>query len=334
MQAFLNDLLTVTGSEPVEADATFRKEHELEFIATWTRVRVEDDKTAPEVHGFDGRIVQGPIEKISDCRGSSKKKCTWIDTAWVEEGSAIKSNEFFHEACLSKLVKDHLSDLPVFARGCLESAVLAPKAGRGWLTFGRVQGVELETVVNDLEPDEMKSIMLQVLAGICVAQQRIKLKHHDLHLFNVLISPVKEDEPAQWDVETAFGTLHIPIVGFHASIIDFGLSSAVDPATGKRFERLDEELLTKPKRDEPSDDWGVWGPELEGDTGYDVAMFVESFVEELFRDRPLNIPKLQIISSLQELFDIDFTDRGRPTETCVVDWPRVFGVLGAVLESK
>jgi hypothetical protein len=98
--------------------------------------------------------------------------------------------------------------------------------------------------------------------------------------------------------------------------------------------RLDEDLLTKPKKDEPSDDWGVWGPKLEGDTGYDVAMFVESFVEELFRDRPLNIPKLQVVSSLQELFDIDFTDRGRPMETCVVDWPKVFAVLGGVLEAN
>lgn len=317
--------------DPAETDATFRKEHELEFISTWCRVRM-DGPTETQVRGVDGRILEGVVDKISDSRGTSKKKCTWVDTLWVQDGDALKSNEFFHEAGISKLVKDHLSDLPTFARGALQDAQLDSKGGRGWLTFLRVPGVELETVVNDLTLEDMKSVMLQVLASICVAQQRIQLKHHDLHLFNVLVHPA--DSPQQWSVETPFGLLHIPIGGMHASIIDYGLSSATDPTSNKRLVRLDEELLTKQKKDEPSDDWGVWGPKLEGDTGYDVAMFVESFVEELFRDRPLNIPKLQVVSSLQELFDIDFTDRGRPMETCVVDWPRVFAVLGGVLEQN
>ena len=333
MQAYFDSIAANDSrGDPLETDDTFRKEHELEFIATWCRVRMEGSEV--QVRGVDGRVLEGAIDKISDVRGTSKKKCAWVDTLWIQDKDTVKSNEFFHEAGLCKLVKDHLSDLPTFARGTLQSAKLDSKGGRGWLTFLRVPGVELETIVNDLSPDEMKSIMLQVLASICIAQQRIKLKHHDLHLFNVLVHPAAESDAKQWSVETPFGLLHIPIVGMHASIIDFGLSSATDPESGKRLVRLDEELLTKPKKDEPSDDWGVWGPTLEGDTGYDVAMFVESFVEELFRDRPLNIPKLQIVASLQELFDIDFTDRGRPMETCVVDWPRVFAVLGGVLEES
>jgi len=336
MQTFLGDLLSnAHSSKPEETATTFVKEHELEFLSTWCRVHVgEKDGTVCELHGVDGRVLDGVVDRIADSRGPSKKKCTWLDVAWVEEPSMIKANEFFHEAALSHLVRQHLADIPVFARGLLEEARLTPKSGYGWLAFRRVEGVELETVVNDLDPEEMRSVMLQVFAAICLAQQRIQLKHHDLHLFNVLVSPVKEEDAKTWEVSLPFGTIQVPIVGFHASIIDFGLSSATDPTSKKRFARLDEELLTKPKRDEPSDDWGVWGPELDGDTGYDAAMFVESFVEELFRDRPLNIPKLQIISNLQELFDIDFTDRGRPMETCDVDWPQLFKTLGVVVESK
>lgn len=315
---------------PKEEDDLFHKEHLLEFVSTWCRVRL--DEPSSTLQAVDGRSFEGVVDKIAECRGTSKKKCTWVDTAWIVEGSTVKSNEFFHEAAVSRLVRDHLADIPVFARGRLMDAKLNVRGGKGWLTFQRVPGVELETVVNDLSVEEMRSIMLQVFAAMCVAQHRIQLKHHDLHLFNVLVHPVQD--PADWIVELPFGTVKIPLVGFHASIIDFGLSSATDPKSGRRFVRLDEELLTKPKRDEPSDDWGVWGPELDGDTGYDPAMFVESFVEELFRDRPLNIPKLQIISTLQELFDIDFTDRGRPTETCVVDWPTLFALLGVTVESK
>jgi hypothetical protein len=333
MQSYFDTLLAKDArGDPEETDDTFRKEHELEFISTWCRVRI-DPASKVRVHGADGRILEGDVDKISDMRGTSKKKCTWVDTLWVEEGDSLKSNEFFHEAGISKLVKDHLFDLPTFARGALQTAKLDSKGGRGWLTFLRVPGVELETVVNDLTLEDMKSVMLQVLASICIAQDRIQLKHHDLHLFNVLVH-ANDTPQQQWSVQTKYGLLHIPIAGMHASIIDYGLSSATDPESGKRLVRLDEDLLTKPKKDEPSDDWGVWGPKLEGDTGYDVAMFVESFVEELFRDRPLNIPKLQVVSSLQELFDIDFTDRGRPMETCVVDWPKVFAVLGGVLEAN
>jgi len=334
MQAFLSDLLNGKGSKPEESEQTFVKEHELEFISTWCRVQVGEKEDTCELYGVDGRVLDGIIDRIADARGSSKKKCAWVDTAWVEESTMIKGNEFFHEAAVSQLVKQHLSDIPVFARGQFQQACLNTKAGRGWLSFQRVHGVELETVVNDLEPEEMRSVMLQVFAAILLAQHRIELKHHDLHLFNVLVTPVQEGEASDWKVELPIGHITIPIAGFHATIIDYGLSSATDPVTKKRFARLDEELLTKPKRDEPSDDWGVWGPELTGDTGYDAAMFVESFVEELFRDRPLNIPKLQIISSLQELFDIDFTDRGRPMETCDVDWPLLFKTLGASIESK
>lgn len=334
MDVFFGDLLTSQKAKPEETETVFVKEHELEFISTWCRLRVEETSTDSncELHGLDGRILTGVVDKIADSRGPSKKKCTWIDTAWVEDVDMVRANEFFHEAAISSLVKTYLADVPAFARSAYEGAALNIKGGHGYLSFRRVEGVELETVVNDLDADEMRSIMLQVFAAICVAQQRIQLKHHDLHLFNVIVSPTKDGDPTVWTVELPFGTVQIPIVGFHATIIDYGLSSATDPVSKKRIARLDEELLTKPKRDEPSDDWGVWGPELEGDTGYDAAMFVESFVEELFRDRPLNIPKLQIISSLQNLFDIDFTDRGRPTETCDVDWPLLFKTLGVEIK--
>lgn len=310
-------------NEPLST--SFVKSLDKEAIETWTRVRVADKEGCQVIQASDGRQLQGFVEVIDDERGTNKKLCTWIETAWVfdEQAKEVKSNEFFHEYALNMMIKKYLSDIPSFSRSVIVDAVYSEK-GKSYLHYQNVVGcAEMEDVVNDMTGEELRSVLLQVFASICVAQQRIKLKHHDLHLGNVMISHTKE---TSWTVELPFGKVNIPIVNLHATIIDYGLSSATDPETGNRYVRLDEELLVKPDPEE-DEEWGVWGPELEGDEGYDVAMLVESIVEILFKDRPLDITKLQIIATLQQFVNVDFTERGRPMQHCSIEWKDIFAAL-------
>jgi hypothetical protein len=330
MDQFLEQLASGTVNA-CDDESIFTKSFDKEMLETWCRIRVKD-KGFSTIRGLDGRIVNGVLEKVSDHRGSSKKLCTWLEAAWIEDETTVKSNEFFHESAVSHLVRTHLSDVPVFSRATLQNGGWQGKAKNALLQFQKVAGDELERVVNDLTFEEMRSAMLQVLAGICIAQDRIKLKHHDLHLLNVLATPLDGDSEV-WQAKLPFGTVNIPVTGVRANIIDFGLSAATDPATGKRYVRLDEELLMKRPSSLDStmtddDDWGVWGPSLDDDTGYDFVMFVESFVEELACDRPLNIQKLALVASLQSLVDVDVTSRARPVEKTMVDWKAVFATLG------
>lgn len=309
-------------------DIIFEKTLEKENVETWTRVRILDKNPIQTVQGIDGRQISGFVEEIDSEKGTNKKLCTWIDTAWVldEQAKEMKSNEFFHEYLVNDLVKKHLSDVPSFSRALLTDAFFSQTKNCS-LYFRKVnESAEMEDVLNDMNEHELRSVLLQVFASICLAQHRIQLKHHDLHLGNVLISPMKNTDEKEWIVHLPFGSYKIPLVNLHATIIDYGLASATDPNTNIRYMRIDEDLLTKSDPDEEAE-WGVWGADLQGDEGYDVAMFVESMVEQLFTDRPLNIPKLSIIASLQKLVNIDFTERGRPMQRCTIQWKDIFDTL-------
>lgn len=304
----------------------FNKRLEYESVRTWARVRVAVHDGCQTIQTTDGRQLEGFVETVDDERGASKKLCTWVEAAWVVDKLAkeVKSNEFFHEYVLNMLTKKHLSDIPPFSRACLLDAKFNA-TGESILAFQEVgECTDMEDVVNDMTSEELRSVLLQIFASICIAQKRIQLKHHDLHLGNILISPTKE---TSWSVELPIGKVVIPIVNLHATIIDYGLSSATDPETGNRYVRVDEELLIKVDPAE-EDEWGVWGSELQGDEGYDVAMLVESIVEQLFNDRPLDIPKLSIIAKLQTLVNVDFTERGRPMQNCSIKWEEIFAALG------
>ena len=172
----------------------------------------------------------------------------------------------------------------------------------------------------------MKSVVAQVLVSIRLAQHRIQLKHHDFHLKNILVQP--RESPGQWVVDTPEGTLTLPVC-MDATIIDFGLSSATDPETGKRFRRIDECLLIQRDDESTTSDgsWGVWGSDLENDEGYDMAMLVECLTEALFTKRPLDIEKVAFVTLLQPLVNVNFTSRGRPRENCTIDWKAVWKVL-------
>lgn len=278
---------------------------------------------------------------ICKSRGRKRANKTWMKMAYVQDAVSQEGCEFFHELAVSMLVCKYLDDIPTFSMAKLLSAEwrgispLRELASKGntkepWapgphLYFADADGNELEDSISDLTALELDSVLKQVLVALRIAQHRIHLKHHDMHLGNVLLH---KEEDSEWRVETPEGPVVVPIRGYRAVIIDFGLSSAIDPETNRQLRRLDEAMLTAPPSNESdSEGWGVWGPKLEGDNGYDVAMLIESMVEGLFIERPLSVDKIKLVASLQPLVNINFTRRGRPAERCVVDWTMVFKAI-------
>jgi hypothetical protein len=163
----------------------------------------------------------------------------------------------------------------------------------------------------------------------------MKLKHHDLHLGNVMVSP--RGEAGELEIQTPEGLVKVPLVGYDATIIDFGLSSMSEE---KALVRLDIDLLIQGGSESSRSNsrltsdigksWGTWDPDLSGDTGYDFGMFIESVTETVLDERPLNLEKITMLAKLQELILTKFTDRCRPQDPSLVDWAKVWKVLEVV----
>jgi hypothetical protein len=318
------------------------KNHQL-FL--WARLRTVPPKRDNEKGDSqciattkDARKVVGAIDVLQDNQGYLRKNCTWENCAWIVDSYAkgVLSCEFFHEALMGIAVRESLSDIPVFNRAFLQFADLEKKQLHFSSVGGKLKnGNELDSIIHKLNVEEMQSVIFQVLVSICIAQKRIKLKHHDLHLGNVMVTPRKQ--PGSWVVKTAAGTFTVPLLGYDATIIDFGLSSCVSihgagKDTNFQLSRLDSDLLcmgdsgtsSASRPSEIGKSWGVWDPDLEGDTGYDFCMFVESIVDTIVQERPLNMEKLTFLSELQKFSMTRCTDRNRPESKSLVDWAAVF----------
>ena len=324
-------------------DEVFFKSFDKDQIETWCLVKDKKEGKTEENHlqtvergKFSCEIVKMDTEK-----GKPRKNHAWLEAAWEVDypQKKISGTEFFHELAVSYLVSKYLADLPSFSISKFLGAdfsspanafTLQLKGGnvesfeerKPHLYFRHARAEELEDVLNDkISAEQLLSIIQQVLVSIRLAQHRIKLKHHDLHLGNVLVL----DGPNIIEsYETPEGIVNVSIVGARAVIIDYGLSAATDPESGLRMQRIDEQLLIGSSNNESDDGWGVWGSELDGDEGYDVAMFSESLTEILFKQRPLDVSKIAIVARLQEHVNVNFTDRGRPEERTGIDWTKLF----------
>jgi len=284
----------------------------------------------------DFRKVVGSIDVLGDTQGYLRKNCVWENCAWIIDpyANGLLCCEYFHELIMGLTLRDTLSDIPVFSRAFLQFADLEKKQ----LHFSKVGGKELDLVIHDMHDEELQSVVFQVLVSICIAQKRIQLKHHDLHLGNVMVSP--RAQTGSWDINTPVGVFTVPLIGYDATIIDFGLSSCVSSSEGTyrgsvkqvQISRLDSDLLSMgesgtssaSKSSDIGKSWGVWDPDLEDDTGYDFSMFVESIVDTVIQERPLAISKLTFLSELQKFSQTKCTERNRPETKSVLDWSLVF----------
>ncbi len=315
----------------------FVKGFNQDQLELWARLRTlpsryqDNTQTFHDVYCVDGTIVKGDIDLLEPERGVSRRFCTWANVNWALDtyGKTLRCNEFYHEALLSYAVRTEMHDLPMFTR----AALMEVNAKRRTLTFKNVGGQDLDTIIHRMTVAELHSTIAQVLVGIRLAQHRLRLKHHDLHLGNVMVSP--RSEKSSMIIDTPEGMLAIPLVGYDATIIDYGLSSISKDQ--EALIRLDIDMLimghsatSSQKSVSPQDlgkSWGTWEPELENDTGYDYAMFVESITDTVLRERPLNLDKIKLLVKLGELITTPFTDRNRPENPSLVDWSKVWIAL-------
>jgi hypothetical protein len=313
------------------------KKFKIDQLFMWARLRTGLSLRDSKIPGSeqdshctaftkDARKIKGSIDLLQDSQGYLRKQCTWENIAWIQDPYArsLLTCEYFHEACMGIIIRNTLADIPVFKRAFLQFADIEKRQ----LHFSLVGTLELDAVIHTLNAAELQSVIFQVLVSLCIAQDRIKLKHHDLHLGNVMIVPRKE--PGSWIVETPVGKYTVPLFGYDATLIDFGLSSC--EVDGTSISRVDADLLalgdsgtsSVSRASDVGKSWGVWDPELTGDTGYDFTMFVESIVDSTVMERPLPIAKLIFLSELQKFANSNCTDRNRPIAKSEVNWKSLF----------
>lgn len=312
----------------------FAKKFTHEQFSIWARLRTEPTRfqgnSFVDVYTTEDTVVKGDIDVLQDSRGYSRRFCTWVNAMWAMDhyGKTLRCNEFFHEAVMSYAVKTSLWDIPVFARAALCEINVRKRT----LVFQNTQGKDMDARILRMSLGELRSSIAQVLVALRIAQHRISLKHHDLHLGNVMVTP--RSSSGTWVVQTPEGLLNVPLEGYDATIIDFGLSSLVKD--DKALVRLDIDLLiagnsaTSSQASRGSSigkSWGTWEPNLEQDTGYDYTMFVESVTETVLRIRPMQMDKIALVYALQKLITTPLTERCRPVNKSMIDWPSVWRAL-------
>jgi hypothetical protein len=323
----------------------FKKKFKNYQLYLWARLRTRKTKRDREcleesndIHNSqciattkDFRKIIGSIDVLADNQGYLRKNCAWEHCAWIVDPYAqgFLSCEYFHELVMGLTLRETLSDIPVFSRAFLQLADLDKKQLHFSKVGGKIDAKELDMVIHDLQVEELHSIVFQVLVSICIAQKRVKLKHHDLHLGNIMVTP--REQSSNWEADTPVGIFNVPLIGYDATLIDFGLSSC-EASKGVQLSRLDSDLLSMgdsgtSSASNTSDigkSWGIWDPDLEGDTGYDFCMFVESIIDTVVQERPLNIKKLTFLSEVQKFSQAKCTGRNRPETKSIVHWSEVF----------
>lgn len=221
-----------------------------------------------------------------------------------------------HEALISAYVTRDLSDTPFFPAHL--HGVQITSDDDSLLKFTPLSNsCDLSDLARNRETTEspLHAEIALVALAVMLAQQRLSLKHMDLHSGNIMW----RDPPAgvtRLVVPEFFGPgkhLAIPLAekGSLPAVIDFGLSSmrtAHTPAV--QILRSDYHLLESYDNEE---EWGDYTEELRGDEGYDLATFVESLTRDISDLRP---QPLQCLRALQlahsTLGSPQITSEGRP----------------------
>ena len=167
-------------------ETVFYKKFKRDQIDLWIRLRTQASKfhalTVPvDTWCVGGDVVRGEIDLINDTKGYSRRFCTWVNALWVYDGlsDCLRCNEFFHEALLSYFVRTTMADLPMFSRAALVYANVAKRT----LGFKKVLGgKDMDKELYKMNCAQLHYCIAQVLVGLRLAQLRMKLKHHDLHL--------------------------------------------------------------------------------------------------------------------------------------------------------
>lgn len=244
--------------------------------------------------------------------GLGRESALLCKIAWICEDSnrdgatkIMRLNEYLNEAMVGLILSKYLK-VPHFVK--THDAWISNATGFILQDYG---GENMLKKMIDLDIKDFQSIVVQVLVTLAVAQNALHFKHHDLHLENVFINRLKEDDQIVlngqnvklnssevWsytltkglqscesctgedksscgsdDTSEASKTIiYIEHRGLLARIADFGLSSITDPETCTRYERVDYGLL-----DSTEAEWGQWSGTLEDQKMYDAVVFLSKF---------------------------------------------------------
>lgn len=127
-------------------------------------------------------------------------------------------------------------------------------------------GTSLLDGMEQLDLDDLKSIVYQVLIALSWAQKIVHFKHHDLHTGNIFFKFERVEK--EWKTPNNY-VIKLPSTIVKACIADFGMSSATDPDTKIRYGRIDFDLMSSSGKG-----WGEFNSDLVENEGYDsVVMF-------------------------------------------------------------
>jgi len=243
--------------------------------------------------------------------------------AWIEAPKAYRVNEYLNEGLVGHILTRHVK-LPHFVKS--HDMWIDNATGFILQEYG---GTSLSTSMIDMSLPEFKSIALQILITMSVCQDTLQFKHHDLHLDNIFVNKLKSTsihdgkqlstkKVWSYKLKKKNGSdvwLNIEHCGVLGKFGDYGLSSIVDPQSGKRVERVDYPLL-----DAAEFEWGAWNGLLEGQMSYDAVVFLSKFFME---DETSKCPKeivdwckMLYIQIKQSMPQIECSSIGRPFRNC------------------
>lgn len=236
-------------------------------------------------------------------RGLRLAKIAWLTKKQVSRDGAhtlLLCNEYINEAAIGTL----MSRLPVPHFVKTHDAWIEDGTGHILMDYG---GQSLTRSMVDFSIQEMKSVVLQVLVTLAIAQNLVSFKHHDVHLDNVFVNRMREGRKENEFQGSYLGskrywaykisqdcTIYVEHCGILAKLGDFGLASATEPTSGQRLERVDY-----PQLDAGEVEWGAWNGRMEDCKSYDVVTFLTKFFLE---DEIAYVPNNACLAWIQGLF--------------------------------
>ena len=213
----------------------------------------------------------------------------------------ILGNTFYTEKAVGECLNFHVnSKLPVPTFCVLEESW---KSERYYNISMEYAGVEMTDFLPALSLEDMKSIVMQVLVSMAWAQKICHFKHHDMHPGNIFID--QGIVPLEWKLPNG-KSLHLG-GQYVARVADFGLSAITNPVSCTRHARVDYELNSVSHKS-----WGKWDHILQGNEGYDVAVFLACLKDDTEGEKKRWISKL-----LRELgkhsSTFKMSSKGRPS---------------------
>ena len=232
---------------------TNRKSEAREFQTTWASTLPEGTLVAKLAFLNGGTIKRDGATRLALC------------------------NEYLNEALVGLVLSETMPKVPHFVRtydawiqNC-SGFILQDHAGHA-----------LGNSMCELSLDEFKSVVMQTLVALAIAESVANFKHHDVHLDNVFVSRMPDSDPLRVAPSFTYTlggpsgtTITIPHCGLLARLGDFGLSAITDPRNKIRYERLDYQLL-----DGAEVEWGQWTGTRDGMESYDIATFLSKFFLE------------------------------------------------------